>query len=128
MKRMIALNQTTGEVLARDVEIADTHMSRAIGLLSRSGLASSEGLWIVPSRGVHTWGMRFPIDVIAIDNAGVIVDCVPAMKPWRMRMPKKGTLGVLELAAGRLAQTRTQVGHVIRFNACEPMLAEAGAR
>jgi len=116
MKSMLARNTTTGAVIAEHVDVADSHLTRAVGLLSRSGLASSEGLWIVPSRGVHTWGMRFPIDVVALDANGVVVDCVPAMKPWRMRLPRKGTLGVLELRAGRLAETQTTIGHVIRFD------------
>jgi uncharacterized membrane protein (UPF0127 family) len=116
---MVATNATTGALLADAVEVADTHVSRAVGLLSRSGLSAGEALWIVPSRGVHTCGMRFPIDVLAIDDRGVVVDCIEAMKPWRVRLPRRGAIGVLELRAGRLAETRTALGHVIRFDSPE---------
>ena len=90
--------------------MAATRASRAVGLLSRSGLEPGEALWIVPSRGVHTWGMRFTIDVLALDEAGTVIDCVSNLRPWRVRLPRRGTAGVLELPAGTLAASRTSLG------------------
>jgi uncharacterized protein len=100
-------------VVAERVAVATTRASRAVGLLSRSGLAPGEALWIVPSRGVHTWGMRFAIDVLALDQEGRVIDCVSNLRPWRVRLPRRGTAGVLELAAGTLAASRTSLGHTI---------------
>jgi uncharacterized membrane protein (UPF0127 family) len=114
-KRLSALNSDTGQTLASHVRVADTHATRAIGLMGRRALAPGEALWIVPSRGVHTCFMRFAIDIVALDDHGVVVDVVPAMKPWRMRLPRKSAVGVLELEAGCLEQTRTRVGHRIVF-------------
>ena len=74
--------------------------TRAVGLLSRSGLNPGEALWIVLSRGVHTWWMRFTIDVLALNESGVVVDRVTGLKPWRIRLPRRGTAGVLELPEG----------------------------
>jgi uncharacterized membrane protein (UPF0127 family) len=113
MRRLVARNASLGTVIADKVGVADSRATRAVGLLSRSGLAPGEALWIVPSRGVHTWGMRFTIDVVALDEAGTVIDCVPNMGPWRMRLPKKGTAGVLELPAGTLAASHTSLGHRI---------------
>jgi len=110
---LIARNLDTGAVVADRVAVADTHATRAVGLLSRDGLDRGEGLWIVPSRGVHTFWMRFAIDVIALDDQGVIIDSVAAMKPWRIRLPRRGTAGVLELRAGTLDESGTRVGHRI---------------
>ena len=93
--------------------MAATRASRAVGLLSRSGLEPGEALWIVPSRGVHTWGMRFTIDVLALDEAGMVIDCVSNLRPWRVRLPRRGTAGVLELPAGTLAASHTSLGHRI---------------
>jgi uncharacterized membrane protein (UPF0127 family) len=111
MSRLVARNASLGTVIADKVGVADTRASRAVGLLTRSGLEPGEALWIVPSRGVHTWGMRFSIDVLALDEAGTVIDCVSNLRPWRMRLPKKGTAGVLELPAGTLAASRTSLGH-----------------
>jgi uncharacterized membrane protein (UPF0127 family) len=111
MRRLVARNASLDTVLADRVDVAATHAERAVGLLSRSSLQPGEALWIVPSRGVHTWGMRFAIDVLALDEAGTVVDCVSNLRPWRVRLPRKGTAGVLELPAGTLAASQTSLGH-----------------
>ncbi|MEP6917524.1 MAG: DUF192 domain-containing protein [Acidobacteriota bacterium] len=101
--------------MADNVEVACTHAARTVGLLSRDGLEAGAALWIVPSRGVHTWGMRFTIDVLALDDRGVVIDQVSGLRPWRIRLPRRGTAGVLELPSGTLAASRTALGHRIDF-------------
>jgi uncharacterized protein len=113
MRRLIARNASLNTVIADKVGVAATRATRAVGLLARSGLEPGEGLWIVPSRGVHTWGMRFAIDVLALDEAGTVIDCVSNLRPWRMRLPRRGTAGVLELPAGTLQASQTGMGHRI---------------
>jgi uncharacterized membrane protein (UPF0127 family) len=113
MRRLVARNTSLNTVLADRVGVAATRATRAVGLLSRSGLEPGEALWIVPSRGVHTWGMRFPIDVLALDEEGMVIDCVSNLRPWRVRLPRRGTAGVLELPAGTLAASHTSIGHQV---------------
>ena len=62
MRRLVARNASLNTILADKVGVADSRRARAVGLLTRSGLEPGEALWIVPSRGVHTWGMRFTIE------------------------------------------------------------------
>ena len=112
---LVARNIDTGTVVADRVGVADTRATRAVGLLSREGLEPGEALWIVPSRGVHTCWMKFAIDVIALDQRGVIIDRVVHLKPWRIRLPRRGTAGVLELPAGTLDRSGTRIGHRIEF-------------
>ena len=114
---LIAKNLNTGTVVADNVAVADTRATRAVGLLARTGLNPGEALWIVPSRGVHTCWMRFTIDVIALDDQGIVVDRVAGLKPWRIRLPRRGTAGVLELPAGSLEATGTELGHRIELAA-----------
>jgi uncharacterized membrane protein (UPF0127 family) len=114
---LIAKNLDTGAVVADKVAVADTRATRAVGLLSRSGLDPGEALWIVPSRGVHTCWMRFTIDVLALDDEGVVVDRVAGLKPWRIRLPRPGTAGVLELPEGAIDATGTEIGHRIELAA-----------
>jgi len=113
MRQLVARNTSLNTVIADKVGVADTRSTRAVGLLARRGLEPGEALWIVPSRGVHTWGMRFSIDVVALDQAGTVIDCVSNLRPWRMRLPRRGTAGVLELPAGTLEASRTGIGHTI---------------
>ena len=112
---LIATVLDTGALLASNVVVAATRATRAVGLMSRENLEPGEALWIVPSRGVHTCWMRFPIDVIALDDKGVIIDRVVNLKPWRIRLPRRGTAGVLELRAGTLDATGAHIGHRIEF-------------
>jgi uncharacterized membrane protein (UPF0127 family) len=120
-----ARNANNGRLLADRVGIAATHVGRAIGLLTRSGLQQGEALWIVPSRGVHTWFMRFAIDVIAIDDAGRVIDTVRNMRPWRMRLPRPGSASVLELPAGTLDASATRLGDQVVFEIERAELSEA---
>src|SRR4051812_14633326 len=108
---LIATNTNTGVVVADKVSVASTHASRAVGLLGRSGLDTGEALWIVPSRGVHTCGMRFAIDVVALDERGIVVDHVSRLKPWRIRLPRRGTAGGLGLPPGTPSAARGPPRH-----------------
>jgi uncharacterized protein len=112
---LIARNIDTGAVVADTVAVADTRATRAVGLLNRSEFEPGEGLWIVPSRGVHTCWMRFPIDLVALDERGVVIDHVANLKPWRIRLPRRGTAGVLELPVGSISRSGTSLGHRITF-------------
>lgn len=116
-------NLDTGAVVADRASVAATRAARAIGLLNRDELHPGEGLWIVPSRGVHTFWMRFTIDVLALNDHGVVIDRVPNLKPWRVRLPRRGTAGVLELPAGTLERSGTQLGHRIEFETAAPTRA-----
>ena len=111
--RLMATNIDTGALVATRVRVATRTVDRAIGLLSRNRFDPGEGLLITPCRGVHTWGMRFAIDLIALTEDGVVVDAVEKLVPWRIRLPRRGGVNVLELPEGSLARSKTQVGHHI---------------
>lgn len=112
---LVATNLDTGSIVADRVTVAATRSARRVGLMNRDTFERGEALWIVPSRGVHTMWMRFAIDLLALDERGVVVDRVEALRPWRIRLPRAGTAGVLELPAGTLEATGTALGHRIRF-------------
>jgi hypothetical protein len=101
--------------MADHVLVASTRAQRAVGLLAHDQLDPGHGLWIIPSRGVHTCGMRFSIDVLALDDDGIVVDQVSRLKPWRIRLPRRGTAGVLELPSGTLEASGTKLGHRIEL-------------
>jgi hypothetical protein len=112
---LVARDAGNGTILANRVTVASRRLERAVGLLRHSHLDAGEALWITPCHGVHTWFMRFSIDVIAMDADGVVVDAVSTMKPWRMRLPKPGAYSVLELPAGTLLSTPVQIGDRIQI-------------
>jgi uncharacterized protein len=112
---LVAKNIDTGAVIADRVSVAATRAARRTGLLERESLEPGEALWIVPSRGVHTIGMRFAIDLVALDERGIVIDRVKALQPWRIRLPRRGTAGVLELPVGALDRSGTTIGHRVTF-------------
>jgi uncharacterized membrane protein (UPF0127 family) len=121
---LMARNLDTGEVIADRITVATTRVERGVGLLKHDRLAPGAGLLITPCRGVHTCFMRFTIDVIALDASGVVVDAVEALVPWRVRLPRRGSVSVLELSEGSLARTNIERGHRIEL---EPVRAVSSA-
>lgn len=99
---MTAFNLTKNAVVAADVQKADDFFSRGIGLLGRAGLASGEALWLVPGKSIHTWFMRFAIDVLFLDKGLSVVKVIEDMRPWRVSPWVAEAHSVLELRAGSL--------------------------
>lgn len=106
-------NHTRDAVLSSRTRVANTTVSRMVGLLSSRGLADGEGLWIEPCNSIHTWFMRFTIDAVFLDKQGTVVKLASRMKPWRLTRIARKARGVLELPEGTIERTGTQVGDVI---------------
>jgi uncharacterized membrane protein (UPF0127 family) len=111
-------NLTRGTLLADRADIADTGAKARTGLLKHSGLARGEGLWIAPCEAVHTFGMRFPIDVLFVNRKKVVVKIRPNLMRGRIAISFRA-YSVLELPAGRLLETGTQRGDQLEFERTE---------
>jgi uncharacterized membrane protein (UPF0127 family) len=102
-------NLTRNVELADRAEVADTSAKRRTGLLKHTGLEPGEGLWIVPCESVHSFFMKFTIDVLYLDRKHRVKKIRPEMTPWRI----SGCLtahSVLELPAGTITRTGTKRG------------------
>jgi uncharacterized membrane protein (UPF0127 family) len=106
-------NRTRGTIVGERVEIANTSFTRLWGLLGRSGLGAGGGLWIKPSSGVHTFGMKFAIDVVGLDKNLRVVKIWPDLVPFRITSVSLRISSVIELAAGRINECSIQVGDVL---------------
>jgi uncharacterized membrane protein (UPF0127 family) len=107
-----AFNRTRQSYLATHVCLAGTHWSRFRGLMwtDAASFKSGQGLWIVPCHGVHTFAMRFPIDVAYLDRSGRVVHIEKQLKPWRIAPVRSKAVSVLELPENTLDSTDTSVG------------------
>jgi len=112
-----AFNRTRQALLARRLSLAASHWSRFRGLMCvpLANFGSGNGLWIVPSHGVHTFAMKFPIDVAYLDSSKVVVHLEHNLKPWRIAPVSRKTVSILELPARTLASTGTQIGDEIEI-------------
>ena len=102
-------NETRKRLVAEHVRIARSLKSRLIGLLGTPVLAAGEGLWLSPCTSVHTFFMRYPIDVVFLDAQDRVLHCV-TLKPWRFSRWIPKACAVLELVAGQAAVAELHEG------------------
>ena len=120
--RMCVLNKTRERFVATNVAVADSYFSRLIGLLGKTKrwARAGRGLWIIPSHGVHTMGMLFPIDLVFLDREKNVVHVEEHVKPFRISRVSIRTYSVLELPAHTVFRTGTCVGDQLEFLAANP--------
>ena len=112
---MALRNQRTGLVVAATLEPAFDSASRKRGLLGRYGLPKSHALIIAPSNMVHTFFMRFPIDILFVSRAGLVVKAA-ADVPARRIVGAWGGFAVVEMRAGSLAGSGTRTGDTLSLS------------
>jgi uncharacterized membrane protein (UPF0127 family) len=95
--------------VARTIETAFDSPTRNKGLLGRTHLAEHAALILAPCSSIHTFFMRFAIDVAFVDRGGTIIRLRSAVRPWRIQIAVRA-FAVVELAAGALARADTQAG------------------
>lgn len=111
--RVVYVYNTTREsFVATEAAVADSYLRRLVGLLgkTRRWARPGRGLWILPSHGVHTIGMLFPIDLIFLDQEKQVVHVEEHVRPFRISNVSLKARSVLELPAHTVFRTGTQVG------------------
>jgi uncharacterized membrane protein (UPF0127 family) len=112
---MIVRNLTRGGIIGDAVRVADRFFPRMRGLLRTDGLAEGEGLWIHPCSGIHSIGMRFEFDVLFLGPGMKVVGRYERFRRNRISRVFWSAWGVLELPAGTVGRTGTEVGDEIQF-------------
>ncbi len=107
---MLILNKTKDTVVCTEGRVADTLPTRLFGLLGRKGMDPGEGLLISPSSGVHTFGMSFAIDIVAMDREQHVVGVWFEVAPWKVRGVGWKTRRVLELSSGEARRSKIEIG------------------
>jgi uncharacterized protein len=110
--RRYAFNRTRQAFLATRLQVADRHWTRLCGLMGRppGAFVVGQGLWIKPCHGVHTFALRFAIDVIYLDAQHRVVHVEENVKPWRLTPVLTEAATVLELPSRTVWHSGTQVG------------------
>jgi uncharacterized membrane protein (UPF0127 family) len=113
----VVFNRTRDVGLADAAERARSVLKRMKGLIGRSAgeFIPGKALWIVPSEGIHTFGMRFPIDAAYLDSKGKVLKLYHELAPYRIAAVMFKARSVLELPPGTLVRTGTQVGDILEF-------------
>ncbi len=114
---MIARNVVRGRVLGDAIRSADTFVLRLKGLIRTEGLAAGEGLWISPCKGIHSFGMRYEFDALFLDGENRVTGLYKNFRRNRISGIFCTARGVLELPAGTLELTGTEVGDEVELRA-----------
>jgi uncharacterized membrane protein (UPF0127 family) len=108
--RYCVYNQTRECFLSLGVTAADTAFARLRGLIGKLRLSSDEGVWVIPSQGIHTLGVLFPVDLIYLDEDLKVVYIFEHFPTFRVAPIKTKAASVLELPAHAIYSSQTQVG------------------
>jgi uncharacterized membrane protein (UPF0127 family) len=117
---MKLLNTTAeNKILIDDLKIAETFWARTKGLLGRESLPENEALWILRCNSIHTYFMKFPIDVVFVDKKMVVVD-IGTVKPGKLVLPVWRARSVIEFKAGFVEKNKINKGDVLHVDRTLP--------
>ncbi len=121
-KQVYIYNATRQTFLATNATVADSYLTRLVGLLGRTRrwARPGKGLWIVPSCGVHTIGMLFSIDLVFLDRSRQVVHLEEHVGPFRISKVILKASSVVELPPHTIFRTRTQVGDRLEIATLQP--------
>jgi len=121
-KTFCVFNRTRDSFLSLGVRLTDTHWSRLRGLVGKVRLRGDEGIWVVPSQGVHTIGVLFPVDLIYLDEEDRVVQLEESFGTFRIGPVRTNCASVLELPTRTIYSSQTQVGDQLLI--CRPDVME----
>lgn len=111
-------NRTRETFVATEAVVADNYVRRLIGLLgkTRRWPKLGRGLWIIPSRGVHSIGMLFPIDLVFLSKDRKVVHVEEHFRPFRLSRVSLKAASVLELPTHTIYRSGTKVGDMLEIS------------
>jgi len=106
-------NRSKNTLLVLNASLAGSFFTRMFGLLGRESLKQDEALVLKPCNSIHTFFMRFPIDVIFLDKNNRVVKTLPAFKPFRLSAVYFNAHSVIELPIGVIQSSHTSYGDIL---------------
>ncbi len=103
-------NQTGESFVGLNIRRAHTALARMRSLLGQFRMKSAEGLWLAPSRGIHTIGLVAPIDLIYLDAQNRVIHLVEHLSPFRIAPIRLKSASVLALPPHTIYSSQTHVG------------------
>ncbi|MEH6992584.1 DUF192 domain-containing protein [Neobacillus drentensis] len=97
------------------IKMADSFFKRLKGLMFRKDPINDEGLWIVPCNAVHMFFMKFPLDIVLLNEQNEVVELHHCLQPWKITKPEKNAYSTLELPAGSAEKLGICIGNIIQL-------------
>lgn len=114
---MKVYNSTQNNLIADEVKVADNFITRTFGLIPKKNILENEGLIINPCCSIHTFFMKFPIDVVFVDKNNLVVALYGNVRPWRILPIHLNSFYVIELASGTILDKNIQKGDIMAVSA-----------
>lgn len=114
---MKAVLDKNNEVISQHVVLADTFLKRLKGLMFSKHIAQYESLLIQPCKSIHTFFMRFPIDVLFLSNTNQIIGLYSDLRPFRISKVFPKATRVLEMQSGIIHTVKISLDDHVRFDA-----------
>jgi len=111
--RVCVFNQTRQSFLSLNTVIADNPLARMRGLIGRSSNRSDSGVWVVPSQGVHTFGLFRPIDLVYLDSDRHVIRPIENVRPFTVAPIVRSAASILQLPGRTVSESQTQAGDTI---------------
>ncbi len=105
-----------GPTIGTKIRLASTWGSRLKGLLGTTSLAHGEGLLLVPCSSIHMFFMSISLDVLFLDQDGVVLFVYHSLRPWRISSSFSQALAALELKSGTAKALNIEKGDRILFH------------
>jgi uncharacterized membrane protein (UPF0127 family) len=115
MKEISILNLTKNTIISKKVKVANGFLSRLKGLMFKKEIGENEGILLTETNSIHTFFMFFPIDVLFLDENFSVVKKLENLKPNLLVFPFKKAKFVVELKAGKIKETNTEIGDKLIF-------------
>ncbi|RAP73723.1 DUF192 domain-containing protein [Paenibacillus montanisoli] len=112
---MKLLIQESGQLVGHRIVEAHTFLRRLRGLMLTDSLAEGNGLHIRPCQGVHSFFMKYPIDVLHLSEDNIVIGLEQELRPGKIGANIRGTHSVVELPAGTIASAGICIGQTAMF-------------
>jgi uncharacterized protein len=109
------VNLDNGHVMAESIESAETFFTRLKGLMFRKQLSNGGGLYLHPCKSIHTFFMKFPIDVLYINKDWKIVGMEEKLEPGKIGRQFPGAASVVELESGSIQKNGIKEGQIVKL-------------
>lgn len=114
-KHIKLYNSTQNNLISDNVNVAENFFSRAIGLIEKKSFPDAQALVIKPCNSIHTFFMKFPIDVLFVNKNNKIISIYENVKPNRILPVHFNSKLVVELASGQIRVNNICLGDIIRI-------------
>ncbi|MFN4149589.1 MAG: DUF192 domain-containing protein [Candidatus Sericytochromatia bacterium] len=115
MKIITIRNKENNTLISDNIGLANTMLTRFIGLMNKKTLEDNEGILLTPCNSIHMMFMKFPLDIVFLDRKNKVIKIIENLKPWRVSPVIFMAQSVLELPSGTISKTGLKINDTLDF-------------